>query len=74
MATAALQLSDVLGTALGTGAGGAVIAFALGAGQPASVGLGGVMVLGAAVGCIGLVLSARLRGQVAPIRTALEAR
>ena len=74
MATAALQLSDVLGTALGTGAGGAVIAFALGAGQPASVGLAGVMVLGAAVGCIGLVLGARLRGQVAPIRTALEAR
>ena len=74
MATAALQLSDVLGTALGTGTGGAVIAFVLGAGQPASVGLAGVMVVGAVVGLVGLVLSARLRGQAAPIRTALEAR
>ncbi|HLY14833.1 MAG TPA: MFS transporter [Candidatus Limnocylindrales bacterium] len=74
MATAGLQLSDVLGTALGTGMGGAVIAFAAGAGQPASVGLAGVMVVGALVGCLGLVLSGRLRAQAAPIRTALEAR
>jgi MFS family permease len=74
MATAALQLSDVLGTALGTGSGGAVIAFALGAGQPAGVGLAGVFVVGAVVGCIGLALTGRLPGQVAPIRTVLEAR
>ena len=47
-ATAALQLSDVLGTALGTGTGGAVIAFAAGTGQPAWVGLAGAFVVGAA--------------------------
>ena len=72
--TAALQLSDVLGTALGTGTGGAVIAFASGAGQPAWVGLAGAFAVGAAVGCVGLALTGRLRGQGAPIRTALEAR
>ncbi len=73
-ATAALQLSDVLGTALGTGTGGAVIAFAAGTGQPAWVGLAGAFVVGAVVGLIGLALTGRLRGQAAPIRTALEAR
>jgi MFS family permease len=73
-ATAALQLSDVLGTALGTGTGGAVIAFAAGAGQPAWVGLAGAFVVGALVGFIGLALTGRLRGQTAPILTALEAR
>lgn len=73
-ATAALQLSDVLGTALGTGTGGAVIAFAAGAGQPAWVGLAGAFIVGAAVGWVGLGLTGRLRGQAAPIRTALEAR
>ena len=46
MATAALQLSDVLGTALGTGTGGAAIAFAAGAGQPAWVGLAGAFAVG----------------------------
>ncbi len=74
MATAALQLSDVLGTALGTGTGGAVIAFAAGAGQPGWVGLAGTFAVGALVGCVGLLLTGRLRGQGAPIRTALEAR
>jgi MFS family permease len=73
-ATAALQLSDVLGTALGTGTGGAVIAFAAAAGQPAWVGLAGAFVVGALVGLVGLGLTGRLRGQTAPIRTALEAR
>jgi len=73
-ATAALQLSDVLGTALGTGTGGAVIALAAGAGQPAWVGLAGAFVVGSLVGLVGLGLTGRLRGQAAPIRTALEAR
>jgi MFS family permease len=73
-ATAALQLSDVLGTALGTGTGGAVIAFAATAGQPAWVGLAGAFVVGAVVGLLGLGLTGRLRGQAAPLRTALEAR
>ncbi|HEY7936789.1 MAG TPA: MFS transporter [Candidatus Limnocylindrales bacterium] len=74
MATAALQLSDVLGTALGTGTGGAAIAFAAGAGQPAWVGLAGAFAIGTAVGFVGLGLTGRLRSASVPIRTALEAR
>jgi MFS family permease len=74
MATAALQLSDVLGTALGTGTAGAAIAFAAGAGQPAWVGLAGAFAIGAVVGFIGLGLTGRLPNASVPIRTALEAR
>ena len=73
-ATAALQLSDVLGTALGTGSAGAVIAFATQAGQPAWVGLAGAFSSGALVALVGLGLSVRLHRPAARIRTAIEAR
>ena len=61
-ATAALQLSDVLGTALGTGIGGGILAAGvrLGSAQGASLAIVfGVAVVG---GIVGLALSARLPG------------
>jgi MFS family permease len=61
-ATSGLQLSDVLGTALGTGVGGALIAFGAGAGMAPWVGLLGAFVAGASAGLLGFVLGARLRG------------
>jgi hypothetical protein len=60
-ATAAMQLSDVLGTALGAGLGSALVAIAIGAGSTVAVGIGlafGVSVV-AALG--GLALGRRLR-------------
>jgi hypothetical protein len=60
-ATAAMQLSDVLGTALGAGLGSALVAVAIGAGSTVDVGIGlafGVSVI-AALG--GLALGRRLR-------------
>ncbi len=59
-ATAGLQLSDVLGTALGSGIGGALIAFGHRQGAEAWVGLASAFSIGAAVAVIGFVLSARL--------------
>jgi MFS family permease len=73
-ATAALQLSDVLGTALGTGVAGALIAIAARAGEPAGVGLAGAFAVGALVGLVGLGLSGRLGGPLTRTRAALEAR
>jgi MFS family permease len=58
-ATAALQLSDVLGTALGTGIGGAFV----GAGERSgatSAGIAGAFVAAAVVGVGGLLLAGRL--------------
>jgi MFS family permease len=60
-ATAAMQLSDVVGTVLGTGLGSALVAIAIGAGSTVGVGIGlafGVSVV-AALG--GLALGRRLR-------------
>jgi tetrahydromethanopterin S-methyltransferase subunit D len=59
-ATAGLQLSDVLGTALGTGFGGALIAFGHRDGYADSVGLAATFAMGAAVAAIGFVLAARM--------------
>jgi MFS family permease len=73
-ATAALQLSDVLGTALGTGVAGAVIAVAARGGEPAWVGLAGAFAVGALIGLVGLGLSGRLGGITTRARVALEAR
>jgi MFS family permease len=73
-ATAALQLSDVLGTALGTGVAGALIAIAARAGEPAWVGLAGAFAVGALVGLVGFGLSGRLGGPITRTRAALEAR
>ena len=61
-ATSGLQLSDSLGTALGAGVGGALIAFGVGAGLAGWVGLAGAFTAGAAAGLVGIVLSGRLRG------------
>ena len=73
-ATAALQLSDVLGTALGTGVAGALIAVAARGGEPAWIGLAGAFAVGALVGLVGLGLSGRLGGATTRARVALEAR
>jgi MFS family permease len=59
-ATAGLQLSDVLGASLGTGIGGAVIAFGLRAGSPGWEGLAATFAVAAVVALIGLALTARL--------------
>ena len=62
-ATSGLQLSDVLGTALGTGVGGALIAFSARAGLETWVGLAGAFAVGAAVGLLGIALAGRLAGR-----------
>lgn len=59
-ATSGLQLSDVLGTALGTGVGGALIAYGHGAGLEPWVGLAGVFAIGGLVGALGATLTRRL--------------
>ena len=73
-ATAALQLSDVLGTALGTGVAGAVIAVAARGAEPAWIGLAGAFAVGALIGLVGLGLSGRLGGITTRARVALGAR
>ena len=59
-ATAGLQLSDVLGTSLGAGVGGALIAFGARAGEPAWVGLGATFAVATVVAVVGLALTRRL--------------
>ena len=59
-ATSGLQLSDVLGTALGTGVGGAFLAFGARAGLEPWVGLAGAFGAGAAMGLVGIALAGRL--------------
>jgi MFS family permease len=61
-ATAGLQLSDVMGTALGTGVGGAIIALGHRSAAEDWVGLAGAFAVAAAVGLVALVLSGRLAG------------
>ncbi|HEY7524926.1 MAG TPA: MFS transporter [Candidatus Limnocylindrales bacterium] len=60
-ATSGLQLADVLGTALGTGVGGAFIAAGERAGQTA-LGLAWAFAVAVAVALAGLVLTHRLHG------------
>jgi MFS family permease len=60
-ATAGLQLSDVLGTALGTGVGGAFIALAHRQGAELWVGLAWAFGAGAAAAVAGFTLAGRLR-------------
>lgn len=62
-ATSGLQLSDVLGTALGTGVGGALLAFSARSGLETWVGLAGAFAVGAAVGILGIALAGRLDGR-----------
>jgi MFS family permease len=59
-ATAGLQLSDVLGTSLGTGVGGALIAFGARSGSPGWVGLAGAFAVATGVGLVGLAITRRL--------------
>jgi MFS family permease len=59
-ATAGLQLSDVLGTALGTGIGGALIALGARQGAEAWVGLAAAFAVGVVAAVIGTSLSGRL--------------
>jgi MFS family permease len=58
--TAGLQLSDVLGTALGTGVGGALIAIGGRQGAEAWVGLAAAFAVGVVAAVIGFSLSGRL--------------
>jgi MFS family permease len=64
-ATSALQLSDVLGSSLGTGIGGALIALGSPAGRTGVEGLVATFVLAALVAIIGLVITRRLGARVA---------
>ena len=59
-ATAGLQLSDVLGTALGSGVGGALIAFGHREGAEPWVGLAWAFGIGVVVAVLGAVLAGRL--------------
>jgi MFS family permease len=72
-ATAALQLSDVLGTALGTGLGGALVV----AGSPPGgldwPGLAATFAASAIVAFAGLLLTARFRRVRRPVAARAEA-
>jgi len=62
-ATAGLQLSDVLGTSLGTGLGGAIVGFATLSGLSAGSGIGAAFGVSAAVAALGVLISRRLAGR-----------
>jgi MFS family permease len=64
-ATASLQLTDVLGTALGTGFGGAIVAVGLAAGWNRRVALGVVFALMFGAALLAVVAAARLRAGLA---------
>jgi MFS family permease len=64
-ATAGLQLSDVLGASLGTGVGGALIAFGSRAGSPGWEGLAATFGVAAVVAIVGLGLTVRLGARTA---------
>ncbi|MFL5679973.1 MAG: MFS transporter [Chloroflexota bacterium] len=61
-ATSGLQLSDVVGTALGTGVGGSIIAASNAAGLEPWVGLAGAFGVGVVVAVVGSTLARRLPG------------
>jgi len=67
-ATAGLQLSDVLGTALGTGVAGAIVAAGERVGAEGWVGLAVAFAVGAVAAIGGSVAAGRLRPGVAPGR------
>jgi len=60
VATSALQVSDVLGTALGTGIGGAIVAVAASASWAPRDGLGLVFALMVTVACLAVLTARRL--------------
>jgi MFS family permease len=59
-ATSSLQLSDVLGSALGTGLGGAVVALGEASGRDPAVAIGAAFLIAVAVASIGIALAGRL--------------
>lgn len=61
-ATSGLQLSDVLGTALGTGVGGALIAATDNAGLSLAAGLAAIFAVSTATAVVGTLLTTRLPG------------
>jgi MFS family permease len=61
-ASASLSLADVLGTALGIGAGGATVAAATAHGWPLAVGVGGAFAIAGAGGIALALASRRLPG------------
>ena len=61
-ATSGLQLSDVVGTALGTGIGGAIIAAAISACWPGWTGFAGSFAVGVGAALVGALLAVRLPG------------
>jgi MFS family permease len=71
-ATAGLQLSDVLGTALGAGVGGALIAFGHREGAEAWVGLAWAFGIGVLAAVIGVALAGRLTGRRQAMHPALR--
>lgn len=63
-ATAGLQLSDVIGTALGTGVGGALIALGVRSASPLWIGLGATFAVAIGTAVFGLLLTRRLGHRV----------
>jgi MFS family permease len=64
--SASVQLCDVLGTALGTGAAGAAVAIVHQHGGPARLGLGLAFAIAAAVGLLALAVAPRLPTTTSP--------
>jgi MFS family permease len=64
--SASVQLCDVLGTALGTGAAGAAVAIVHQHGGPARLGLGLAFAIASSVGLIALALAPRLPTTTSP--------
>lgn len=67
--SAALQLANMLGTALGTGVGGGLLALATAAGRPTALGIGAADLFALSVGVLGLAAALRL-GNAAATATA----
>lgn len=65
-ATSGLQLSDTLGTALGAGVAGSIVAAGARAALETSVSLAAAFAVGAVVAGVGAFAARRLRGRVAP--------
>ena len=71
--TAAVSLSDALGTALGTGIAGALIATSVRAGSGAGPGLGAAIAMGVGVALLGFLASTRLTRHVSAAANLPEA-
>jgi MFS family permease len=70
-ATAGLQLSDVLGSSLGAGIGGAILAFGNRTVGDEGLGLAGAFGIGIAAAVIGLALAGRLPGRRSVVASAV---